>query len=150
MVTSFTFNGMLFLFELITFTWIYFLLNKYHHYEFQRNKNNLTLQFFFATIYHLVCVTENFAPQSGFFSIILFESLSLLFILKFVTIILVKSHIDILQGICKLDHLLKISIFQIYKNKLIQRRKILIHNQEVDILSDPYGGFVNQNTLSSE
>lgn len=32
------------------------------------------------------------------------------------TIIKVKSSRDILQGVNKLDHLLKVSVFQVYKN----------------------------------
>lgn len=117
---SLTYNGVLCLFELITFTWIYYSLNKYHHYEFQRNKKNLALQFFLASLYHLICVLDNFDGNDAILDFIIYETLTLLFVLKFVTIVVVKSHIDILQGICKLDHLCKISIFQIYKNKLIQ------------------------------
>ena len=40
----------------------------------------------------------------------------ILFSLKALTIICVKSHIDILQGVSKIDHLLRVSIFQVFKD----------------------------------
>ena len=50
----------------------------------------------------------------------------ILFCLKFIALIKIKGHIDILQGISKLDHLMKVSVFQIYKDERIQQQKELI------------------------
>ena len=41
-------------------------------------------------------------------------------------IVRVKSSQDILQGVSKLDHLLKVSVFQKYKNTQKEERKFTI------------------------
>ena len=38
-------------------------------------------------------------------------------------VVFVKDKRDVLQGISKLDYFLKVSIFQIYKDKLLQTKK---------------------------
>ena len=91
------FNLILFLFETISFFWLYKLLNRFHHYEFQRNKTNLRLQYIFAVLYHALDISDNLAPSNQIYD----DSISYLmvpsiFVLKFTTIIFVKSHIDIL------------------------------------------------------
>ena len=45
------------------------------------------------------------------------------FVMIYIAIIFVKSHIDILQGISKLDYLVKVSVFQVFKDTLIQKHK---------------------------
>lgn len=44
-------------------------------------------------------------------------------ILLYFTIAKVKSADDILQGLSKLDYLLKVSVFQVYKNTELEEAK---------------------------
>ena len=83
-------------------------------------------------MYHIAAVTDSalnlglFVPslKALMWTNLVFKILPpFLFCLKFVALIKIKSHIDILQGISKLDHLVKVSIFQIFKDFKIQKVK---------------------------
>lgn len=91
----------LYVFETCTFFGVYLLLNKRHNYEFQRNKNSMRLQYLLAFTYHLgaMCLRapNDIRAYLGHWTeaILIFLS-PMLFFLKFLALIRVKSHIDIL------------------------------------------------------
>lgn len=54
-------------------------------------------------------------------------------ILMVLTIVKYKSSKDILTGLSKLDYLLKISIFQVYKDKNLQKAKMKVIDDTVGV-----------------
>ena len=125
----------------LSFATIFHLMNKYHHYEFHKNRKPMLLFMLAVTaslltngvVVYIDSHTINFDdldsyvsacynPESQQNSIIiqisvLFIPLSNLQFIAFATSIIVyKKTDDILQGVSKLDYLLKVSVFQIYKN----------------------------------
>ena len=99
----------IFAFETSMFLWIYWLLVNKHHYEFQRNKNSIRIQFVLALIYHFSVFFNNFRYlvvkfMTGLLAweyilmiaLIFMHLPPILFCLQFLALIKVKSHIDIL------------------------------------------------------
>ena len=85
-------------FESLTFFMIYFMLNKNHRYEFERNKYCLKIQYALALMHHIPFFLDylNILSEWSIFGLILSYLPPVLFCLKFLAITLVKSHIDIL------------------------------------------------------
>lgn len=65
--------------------------------------------------------------------LVLINSLQTLNILLVTSIVLYKRTEDILQGISKLDYLLKVSVFQKYKDPEIERAKFSIKTTKDDL-----------------
>ena len=92
-------------------------MTKKHDYEFHRNKKSMRLQYALAFVYHLIMLAYGVvilvgSNQTYNLTIDVVINLSpILFCLKFIALIKIKSHIDILQGVSKLDHLMKVSVF---------------------------------------
>jgi hypothetical protein len=128
------YQAFLFAFETTMFFWIFYLMNKKHYYEFQRNKNSMRFQYTLAFLYHIGALVQILTyhlstpgddgyPLRECVFLTFANGVPILFFLKFLALIKIKSHIDILQGVSKLDYLMKISVFQINKNVFIQKRK---------------------------
>ena len=92
-------------------------MKKLHNYEFKKNKQNMRLMIFLFCI-SLIVITyvyihKFFRNYDEFFKIIwlLHYPLQAPNCLLCIIMINVKSSDDILQGLSKLDHLLKVSAF---------------------------------------
>ena len=64
-------------------------------------------------------------------------------ILVGIAIIYLKSTQDIFQGINKLDHLLKVSIFQKYKNKKLENQKNIFFTDFDDEVKSKSGSMLS-------
>ena len=129
----------------MTYTWyvIYTQMKRKHSYEFHRVKwtlfYQLTLQLLFlahfAISYYLYWPFEGWGEdyyQQGYCDelnnarlilITLTKGLYIDSLIFAFIIVRVKSSQDILQSVSKLDHLLKVSVFQKYKNQQMEDRK---------------------------
>ena len=58
------------------------------------------------------------------------EKINVFDFLNIVNILYVKSTEDVLQGISKLDYLLKVSVFQIYKNPDANRQFSIVSDSD--------------------
>ena len=151
------------LFETVMFVSIYWNLATKHHYEFQRNKQSMRFQYALALLYHpsvlaqgiVIFYANNYyisekAAEYLRWTVVVFRCLPpVLFCLKFLTLVRIKSHIDVLQGITKLDHLVKVSVFQIFKDKRIQQQKEHIGNS-IDRLSSFFSDTSTTDSRTSE
>ena len=124
------------IFMIQTFYVIYTQMKKQHNYEFKRVKSTLFYQItmqgiflcHFAISYYLYWPFEGWGKdyeQKGLCDEMNNSRLTLMILTKALyidslifafIIVRVKSSQDILQGVSKLDHLLKVSVFQKYKN----------------------------------
>lgn len=127
---------------------IYYLMQHYHHYEFQQNKRAIVVFMVCKTVTNLLNISElllvsklpdpweiSNITAACFQHVELFKYLSNKYLNMFLTIpyfqkqlicvavIMFKKNDDILQGINKLDYLLKASVFQKYKNYDMERNK---------------------------
>ena len=138
------------------FVSIYRNLVTKHHYEFQRNKNSMRFQYALALLYHLSVLAQGVLWIIIYYHYVyykyvcwaevLFRCLPpVLFCLKFFTLVRIKGQIDVLQGITKLDHLVKVSVFQIFKDEQVQQQKEQI-GDSIDRLSS----FVGDTSKKSE
>lgn len=126
---------------------LYCLMHNYHFYEFKRTRkqmvmfaglilftNFLNIHAFYQVVvaswhhdrfYSLQAIIAEDCQQgelSVFFFLFLYYNLGLPGLMASVIVLKVKSHQDILQGINKLDYLLKVSLFQKYKGCANERR----------------------------
>lgn len=108
-----------------------------HNYEYKRVKNSMVLQMAFSMLAFLLIITSGISEAwdqmelqvqqlSPKYIAIEKASKFVLFVLQLpiyllaVTIIHVKSEKDSFEGLSKLDNLVKVSIFQVYKDKEIR------------------------------
>lgn len=144
-----------FLFYNLTFSRIYYVMQKYHRYEFKRTRSTMVayylLSISFITIntamFYLImtdsvfdqgslsnlftgvaelCQEDKVEAQLLMWSMFINFMLGLPGILQSLIVIKLKSSQDILQGVSKLDYLLKVSVFQKYKDKTLERDKMSI------------------------
>ena len=129
-ITFIWFHSIMIAWEISVFGYLFYMMSQYHHYEFQRNKKTMMVQLTFAFIYHgLMITTAFFITRSRVMFEIKLHAMPLFFTLPYISIIHYKSHIDILLGINKLDYLVKVSVFQVFKDTLIQKHKLAICSQ---------------------
>lgn len=145
----------------LSFGAIFYLMNKYHYYEFHKNRRPMLLFMLAVTcslltnavVIFIDSHTVNFDdldsyasacfnPESVSNSItiqisILFIPLSnLQFIAFAMSIIVSKKTDDILQGVSKLDYLLKVSVFQLYKNKDLEQTSVTTSDEDDTSIND--------------
>lgn len=145
---------------LVSFFVIFYLMQKYHDFEFRQNRKPMMVfmltvaiaAFVDAFILYLDSVIANFdtietyvmacADTQSLNPMIALQITCLLFpltnpqyLLCCVALIIYKKTDDILQGVSKLDYLLKVSVFQKYKDKELENRKftIMTTNNDMDI-----------------
>ena len=80
--------------------------------------------------------------DSGLAEVYMFWVLQLPFLVPCAAVTLFKSSQDIIQGVSKLDYLYKVSIFQKYKDEVLQTTKELV-------LKSTRTAFTSQNSLKS-
>lgn len=110
------------------------LLHRYSYLEHKRSKKSMRLYITLITLIQSLFIFNNLLSLKSdlkrehellglfqdYFQLIFF-TLELPTIFIAATILHFKANDDVLQGISKLDHLLKISIFQVYKDKKLQK-----------------------------
>ena len=107
---------------------VYYLMKRLHQLEFERNKRNMRLiiaSFWLNLIVMTVVYVSKFLPlvqAQRWFQVLWLINYPLQFPNIFLCFIMVKvkSSSDILQGLSKLDHLLKVSAFQVHKIKRVE------------------------------
>ena len=130
-----------------TFSLLYPFMKQRHNYEYSRNQKQLLCFFFMFTLHAFVtiifwvlgldfpkqtfqdfyqgCINEREHNIHLLISIIIFvgQTLKVQDLILIYAMIKLKSRTDILQGLSKLDYLLKVSKFQYYKNVDMQSSK---------------------------
>jgi len=126
-------------------------MDRFHKYEFVRTRRSMHFQLVTALLSHSIILAnlinsvwsrflikwmcqspesriEEFQELSRPRQIWLFFTNNLFIAQTLIcfTIIKLKSSQDILQGISKLDYLLKVSIFQVYKDKTLRKRQLTL------------------------
>ena len=107
----------LFAFNILLSMNVYYLMKKLHNFEFERNKQNMRLMILLYLVNLIVIcfvyIVKVIGIYGEFFKIIWLLNYPLQFPNIFLCFIMinVKSSSDILQGLSKLDHLLKVSAF---------------------------------------
>lgn len=120
-----------------SFFTIYCLMKKYHHYEFQKHSNPMLMYMFSYTIAGLTNALLLYMDSkiSDYYTMrtyvdecdkgtylylqlacLFFPLTNIQYLLCLMSLIVYKKTDDVLQGVSKLDYLLKVSVFQIYKN----------------------------------
>ena len=110
-------------FASVTFLEIVELMPYYTELERYGMKQWLREQIFDCYIDFKSSIDHNFDKHVHLIVIELFEKARVTFIFIILALVCFKRTDDILQGISKLDHLIKVSIFQVYKNKGRERHK---------------------------
>ena len=156
---------------IIPYVWLFFLMRKYHGYEFDKNFKWFTAYFIvfmlilssayiyslnnykglwtaFQSLENLQEFCNNGEDSGIFYKYILIsQGMSFNTFAEALTILYLKKDEDILQGINKLDNLLKVSIFQVYKNK---QKEIHKQTYRETTAKDWKPRGENGNTLTSE
>ena len=117
------FHVVSFTFEFVTFLWLLCLVRKLHHYEYNKIKKSMFLQILIAFFYHCLMIinlsqqvyfkkeVDERIPNPVSQNELRYALVRVSNLLKFIAIIRVKTSVDPLQGINKLDYLLKASVF---------------------------------------
>lgn len=131
----------------VVFVRLMLALRKWHRYEYNQNKTAMILFFLTAFIIVLLNLLYNMLngrhksigrnasyfynncqhPSASFFIFrmvfILKENFILFDLILVISILYLKSTRDAIQGINKLDYLIKVSVFQISKNSKVEKQK---------------------------
>lgn len=150
LLTWITQKGVHIFFEVYFFSLMYFLMRREHDLEFNRTKRSMQVQIFLAVFPNILILLfplglfieiknpDTGRERGGSTVYVINWIFQIGMLLKCLMIVKIKSTYDILQGINKLDHLVKVSSFQVYKQKHLrieqQQRIEYIDAHTLDIL----------------